>query len=241
MVNNKPSPAPAAVSEKRAGERGKRWERRSDARPAELVAAALRLFAERGFAATRLEDVAASAGVSKGTVYLYFESKERLFEAVVHGAVTPKLDQAGQLVASFEGSTAALLETLFALLARALDGPVPSVIKLIVAESTNFPELARLWSDLVVQRAFALMGQVVQRGIDRGEFRAVDPSVAAPLLLAPVLVLALWQRTLAPHTQLSLEPRALLAAHLDTQLRGLAAPAPVSVALQPGEEPKVDR
>ena len=227
MVNRRSiegSPAEATLAP--AGSRGKRWERRSDARPSELIAAALRLFAERGFAATRLEDVAASAGVSKGTVYLYFESKERLFEAVVRETVTPKLDRASLLVESFEGSTADLLGALFTVMAGVLGGPLPSVVKLIVAESGNFPELARLWSELAVSRVFALMRKVVERGIARGEFRAVDPELTAPLILAPVLVLALWKQTLAPHTDVVLEPQKLLAAHLEMVLAGLATTEP---------------
>jgi AcrR family transcriptional regulator len=214
-----------------AGEQGKRWQRRSDARPAELLTAALRVFAERGFAATRLEDVAASAGVSKGTVYLYFESKEHLFEAVVREAVTPRVEQAMAFVAAFEGSTPNLIRKLFGMLEVVLEGPLPAVVKLIVAESGNFPELARMWSELAVQRIFALMSQVVQRGVDCGEFRAVDPNVTAPLLLAPVLVIALWKQTLAPHTKISLNPHDLLAAHVETTLRGLAAPGPTESTL----------
>ena len=119
----------------------KRWERRKEARPAEIVAAALQLFADRGFAATRLEDVATVAGVSKGTVYLYFEGKEQLFEAVVREAIAPNIDRMQALVDAFEGPTPELLRSLFDLVALALETPLTGVMKLLVAESGNFPQL----------------------------------------------------------------------------------------------------
>src|SRR5215831_19824104 len=108
----------------------KRWERRKEARPAEIVAAALQLFSDRGFAATRLDDVATVAGVSKGTVYLYFESKEQLFEAVVREAVAPNIARAEALVEGFEGPTPELLRQLFELLGAALETPLTGVMKL---------------------------------------------------------------------------------------------------------------
>ena len=171
-----------------AAERTKKWERRSETRPAELIEAALRCFSERGFAATRLDDVAARAGVSKATVYLYFENKEKLFEAVVRAAVAPKLDQAHELVDKFEGSTPDLMRSLLAILETALDGPFPAMAKLVISESGNFPELARLWVSLVLRRGFSLLERLIERGVERGEFRAVDPAVAAPLVMAPVIL-----------------------------------------------------
>lgn len=202
----------------------KKWERRSDARPAELVAAALRCFAERGFAATRLEDVAASAGVSKATVYLYFENKERLFEAVVRTAVTPTLDHADAVVAAYDGSTPELVRTLLGIVGAALDSQFPAIAKLVIAESGNFPELARLWSDVVLRRGLALVRHIVERGIARGEFRPVDPATAAQLIAAPVVMLAIWKHSFGQHTDMQLDRKAVLAEHAETILRGLAAP-----------------
>ena len=89
-----------------------RWERRKDARPQELLEAALDLFVERGYAATRLEDVARRAGVSKGTLYLYYENKEELFKAVVRSSIVPIIGDAEVSVAEFEGHSADLLRQL---------------------------------------------------------------------------------------------------------------------------------
>lgn len=201
----------------------RRWERRADARPRELVAAALKLFVQRGFAATRLDDVAAEAQVSKGTVYLYFESKERLFEAVVRETVSPNLDRAEALLASFDGPTPELVRGFYGLARTVLDSPVTGVVKLVLAESGNFPSLARLYADLVVRRGLGLIQAVLRRGIARGEFRPLDPAATAPLFVAPVLFLAAWKHSLGPHAGLQLDREAILEAHVETLLRGLAA------------------
>jgi AcrR family transcriptional regulator len=201
----------------------KRWERRSDARPAELVAAALAVFSERGFAGTRLEDVATRAGVSKATVYLYFDSKEHLFEAVVRAAVTPNLERAEAMVETFAGSTPELVRALLQVFDGALDTALPAVVKLIVSEAGNFPALARLYAELVIQRGMGLVQRIVRRGVERGEFRPVEPADVAPLVVAPVMLLALWKQVFAPHTDLRLDRQAVLAAHAELLLRGLGA------------------
>ena len=201
----------------------KRWERRKEARPAEIVAAALHLFSDRGFAATRLEDVATVAGVSKGTVYLYFDSKEQLFEAVVREAITPNIARAEALVDGFEGPTPDLLRGLFAFVGDVLETPLTGVMKLIVSESGNFPQLARMYADLVLRRAFALMRRVLERGVSRGEFRPMDLHATVPLVVAPVLLLGVWKHSFGAHTDLTLDRRQVLEAHCENLLRGLAA------------------
>lgn len=203
--------------------RTRRWERRSEARPGELVRAAAELFSERGFAATRLEDVAARAGISKGTVYLYFDSKEALFEAVVREAITPNLDRAEALVKTYDGTTPNLVRLLVPIFEALLDGPVPAVLKILVAESGNFPQLARLYADLVIKRGLGFLTKIVQRGIDRGELRPVEAQHIAPLIVAPAMLLALYRVSFGPHVDLALDRRSILEAHVETLLRGLAA------------------
>jgi len=200
----------------------RRWERRKEARPAEIVAAALQLFSDRGFAATRLEDVATVAGVSKGTVYLYFESKEQLFEAVVREAVTPNIARAEALVDAFEGPTPDLLRALFGFLAEVLETPITGVMKLIVSESGNFPQLARMYAYLVLRRAFALMRRILERGVARGEFRPLDVEATVPLVISPIVLLGVWKHSFGLHTDLALDRRRVLEAHCEILLRGLA-------------------
>lgn len=202
-------------------EQGKRWRRRSDARPSELTEAAFALFAERGFAATRLEDVAARAGVSKATIYRYFDNKDALFEAVVRSAIVPRFAEAEVLVEAYEGSSADLLRTFFKVVRTALAGPLPALLKMIVSESATFPQLATLWSDLAVTRVMALVRRIVERGIERKEFRDVDLEVIAPVIAGPVVLLGLWKQTFA-HTCMQFDRERVLDQHIEVLLRGLA-------------------
>src|SRR3954463_15690926 len=159
--------------------------RRKHARPGEIVAAALASFADRGYAATKLEDVAAAAGISKGTIYLYFQTKEELFRAVVRQAVLPNLEAAEAQFASHEGSCAELLRALAQRFLHLLDSDLTAVPKLVIAESGNFPAIAQFYADTVLRRAFALVEGILTRGMERGEFRRLDVHATLPLLDAP--------------------------------------------------------
>jgi AcrR family transcriptional regulator len=198
-----------------------RWRRRKEARPDEILAAALESFAERGFAATRLEDVAARAGISKGTLYLYFKSKEELFEAVVRATLLPNLERLEALAATFEGPSALLLERLVRTIAGVVSSRVGAIPKLVIAEAGNFPDLARFYLDEVIRRGLRLIGTILRRGIARGEFRAVDVDHAVFCVIAPMVIAALWKNSLEPYDDAPLDARALGRAHLDLLLRGL--------------------
>lgn len=204
----------------------RRRARRKDARPGEIVEAALRLFAERGFAATKLEDVAAAAGIGKGTIYLYFPTKDDLFRAVVRQAVLPNLEAATALAADPEVSAAETLRLLAERFLEVMDSDLTAIPKLIVAEAGNFPALARFYADEVAHKGMALIRGVLARGIERGEFRPVDLDGALPLFSAPFLLLALWKHSLGRHTDMQFNPRRVIATHLDVLLRGLATETP---------------
>jgi AcrR family transcriptional regulator len=196
--------------------------RRKEARPREILRAALETFADKGFAATRLDDVARRAGVGKGTLYLYFSSKEELLKAVVREALVPNIARAERLAAGHAGSSAELLRLIFELAARRVSRSRLSAIpKLVLAEASNFPDLAKFYLDEVISRGFALLGGIVRRGIERGEFRAVDIDNTARLLIAPLLFLALWRHSFARVAPMPLDPIAYCRAHLDLALRGL--------------------
>ncbi len=153
-------------------ERALRWRRRKEARPKEILAAALALFAERGFAATRLDDVALRAGVTKGTLYLYFPNKEELFEAVVRQALVPNLERGEALLDEADEPAALLLERLMRSWAELALSPAGAIPKIIISEAGNFPELARFYREEVVDRGIGLMRRVLRLGVERGEFRA---------------------------------------------------------------------
>jgi AcrR family transcriptional regulator len=198
-----------------------RWRRRKEARPDEILAAALVSFAERGFAATRLEDVAARAGISKGTLYLYFKGKEELFEAVVRATLVPNIERIEALAATFEGPTGRLLERLLLGFAGVVDSQVGAIPKLVIAEGGNFPDLAGFYLDEVVRRGLRVVAMILRRGIERGEFRKVDVDHTVFCVVAPMLIAALWKNSLEPHDHAPLDAQALARAHLDLLRHGL--------------------
>jgi len=199
-----------------------RFRRRKDARPGEVIEAALACFAERGFAATKLDDIAAKAGVSKGTVYLYFPSKEELFKAVIRETILPNLAQAEALLESTDVPSAEYLRRLLEFMTgRMASSPVGIIPKLIITESGNFPDIARFYLDNVVHRGFALIGRILERGIKSGEFRPMDVRSTTFCVLAPVLLTALWRHSLGRYEPDALDPDALWRTHVDLLLRGL--------------------
>ena len=203
-----------------------RWERRKDARPQELLEAAIDLFVERGYAATRLEDVARRAGVSKGTLYLYYENKEELFKAVVRSNIVPAIGEAEASVAEFEGHSADLLRHLIHSWWQRLGATKASgIIKLIMAESDNFPELACFYQEEVINRGTAATSRMLERAVERGEFRPMDITLMTQVLVAPMLMLITWKHSVGPCPRAELEPLAFLDTFLDMALNGLLPPA----------------
>ncbi|TAK90603.1 MAG: TetR/AcrR family transcriptional regulator [Burkholderiaceae bacterium] len=200
-----------------------RWERRKEARPTELLSAALDLFVEKGYAATRLDDVAAQAGVSKGTLYLYYVNKEELFKAVVRQNIVPLVEHSEKLADEFEGDSAMLLRLLVqGWWERFINTRLSGISKLMISESGNFPELARFYHDEVIQRAHALMASVLERGMARGEFRYVDVRSTVQVLHAPVVMLSLWRNSFDLCCAKTLDAQAYLNSYVDLALSGLS-------------------
>lgn len=202
-----------------------RWQRRKDARPAEILAAALALFGERGYANTRLDDVASRAGVTKGTLYLYFANKEELFKAVVRDTILPHLQFAEDLIADHRDDARSLLRRLLdnwaALLAQPHSG---CLSKLMIAEAANFPDLARFYLEEVVQRSRRLFSTVIERGIQDGEFRAVDVALLTREIIAPLLMVNIWQRSFTPLGDEPIDVVEFARFHYDILLSGIANP-----------------
>lgn len=219
---------------------GKR-SRRKEARPAELLQAALALFVEKGFAATRAEEVAARAGVSKGTLFLYFPSKEALFKAVVREGITGRLAQWQQQFDSFTGSSADLLRHGMQLWWQNVGAtPLAGITKLVMSEARSFPEIAAFYQSEVVEPGLALIRSVLARGVARGEFVLRDPDYAVYSVVAPMVFLVMQRETLGAccHPQQVLEPERYLKAQLDIVLNGLlSATAPTTPADLPPREP----
>ncbi|MBK7662201.1 MAG: TetR/AcrR family transcriptional regulator [Sterolibacteriaceae bacterium] len=199
-----------------------RFSRRKEARPQELTAAALSLFVERGFAATKLDDVAARAGVSKGTLYLYFDSKEALFTAVIREGIVPALEQGEALFQCHGDDPERLLREIllgwWELIGATDLGGIP---KLMMAEAQNFPEVAKFYFDEVMGRGRALVSRALRLGIERGTFRSVDDELIVNVLMAPLIHLATWRYSFACCEPKRMDPRAYLDAYLDLVFHGL--------------------
>jgi AcrR family transcriptional regulator len=209
--------APAPVTSRR---------RRKEARPDELIDAALELFVERGFAATRAEDVAHRAGVSKGTLYLYFSSKEDLLRAVIRERVSTQIEATAKRLEAYDGSSVELLLNVASKWwLDVLESPASGVFKIIVTEVRGFPELGAFWESEVIEPGERLLGQVVERGIRRGEFRQVDVASAVHSLVLPFVMLCIHRHTLGACGQRRhrLEPRRFIVEHLRLVLQGMLA------------------
>ncbi len=203
-------------------------ERRKEARPGELLDAALDLFVEKGFAATRAEEVAARAGVSKGTLFLYFQSKEELFKAVVRENISGRLTEWNAEFEEFEGDSAEMLAyCMNAWWERVGATRASGITKLMMSEAKNFPDLAAFYQQEVIQPGQTLIRRILQRGMDRGEFRPLDLDYAVYSVVAPMiyLVLAKHSMNFCMRDDQLIEPEKYIAAQLATLLYGMSMPA----------------
>ena len=204
-------------------------QRRKDARPQELLEAALSLFVEKGFAATRSEEVAARAGVAKGTLYRYYPSKDELFKAMVRDNLSVHIAESAALAAQYEGPIAVLLRQMMqAWWAKVGHGSAGVVCKIMMIEARNFPELARYYVDEVIRPSQALIGGLIERGIQSGEFRPVPVEPTVHVLIAPMLHMLLHEHSFGPLDPCgtSMTDEELLDAQMSLLLHGLLAAAP---------------
>jgi AcrR family transcriptional regulator len=202
--------------------------RRKEARPGELLAAALDLFVERGFAATRLEEIASRAGVSKGTLYLYFSSKEELFKAVIQQGILPMVELGETMVQQHSGDTASLLRDLIIRWWELLgETKLSAIPKLIIAESGNFPDVANYFQENVAKRTDELLSRVLQRGMESGEFRHIDIDSVRELISAPIMMRVIWQHCAVPVCSgLQQDAGIYIQTHIDLLLNGLTSKEP---------------
>jgi AcrR family transcriptional regulator len=199
-----------------------RWARRKEARPAELLAAALEVLTERGYAATRLDEVARRAGVSKGTVYLYFPSKEELFKAVVREGLVPVLERGEKMVAEHRGGTAELIRRLVRGWWESIGStPYAGITKLMLSECRNSPELGSFYLQEVIARGHKLVRKALERGVEREELRPVDCEYATRLVFAPLVLHAIWRHSFDFCGAAKLDPDVYIEQHLDILLHGL--------------------
>ena len=198
-------------------------QRRPEARPAEILAAALDLFAEKGFSATRMEDVASRAGLSKAAIYLYFKDKMALLTALVQDMASANLAVAGGIVAAHQGPVAPLLRQIMLFMAERLhETRFPDLVKVIISESRAHPDIGKLYLDAVIRQGLPMFETLLRRGMEQGEFRSADPAFAAKSLVAPVLLAAIWKTVFEPLGAETLDMEGFVAQHVDIMIRGLS-------------------
>ncbi len=199
-----------------------RWARRKEARPQELISAALDLFVEHGFAATKLDDVARRAGVSKGTLYLYFDSKEELFMAMVMETIVPNLEYAEKLFDEHVGHTGELFKKIIDYWFDQISNVNSAgICKLMFAEASNFPTLAQFYHDEVIARNELLMVDLLKRGMERGEFRQVDLTVMPKIMVAPMIMLMMWTQSFCTFDEAKIDMERYVESYVETTLQGL--------------------
>lgn len=199
-----------------------KFRRRKADRPGEIVQAALAVFAEKGFAAAKLEEIATRAGVSKGALYLYFETKEDLFRAVVEQAIAPNIQAIRTLIAGHPGPISALVRLVPERIAAVLETlPVGGVVKMVIGEAGNFPQLARVWHDRLVAPALGALTDAVTAAQARGEVKPGDPRAYALQLISPLLMAVIWRETFTPVGAQDFDVRAVAHQQVETMLSGM--------------------
>jgi len=199
-----------------------RWERRKKARPKELLAAALDLLIENGFAATRMEDVAKRAGVAKGTLYLYYSSKDELIKAVVRENTFPISNDIEAAINNFEGDSVSLFRNIMLGWWEQIGNlRLSGINRLVLTEAHNFPELAKYYHEEVVLRSNEIVGRLLCRGVERGEFRKLDTPYLTEVIVAPMIMLVIWTHSFGADRTEPISPKAYLSNFIDLCTHGL--------------------
>lgn len=192
------------------------------AQPENILAAALEAFGEKGFSGTRMEDVAAKAGITKGAIYLYFPSKQALLEALARRDIAPFLTAIATQVRQYEGPLEPMLRQVAGAAVGFLDrGAVPTYARVIVSEARNFPEIARFHLTEIVSVVLGALSDLFQRAMVRGEIREMEPEIAARLFMAPLVKTLFWRITFSAVETEPFDANAFLDAHVGVFLRGM--------------------
>jgi AcrR family transcriptional regulator len=198
-----------------------RYRRRKEDRPQEITEAAFAAFADKGYAATRVEEVAKRAGISKGLLYLYFKTKEELFKAVVRSVVMPRVDALETLLDDSDSSAEDFIRGPVLDFMKLIPGsPVSVVIRLMIAEAPKHPDLVEFYWDNVASRGMGALQQLLERGVQSGEFRRTAVNDLPQLLIAPVMMSVVWGLVFAKR---SLDTDKLIETNLDMVLAYIKA------------------
>jgi AcrR family transcriptional regulator len=198
----------------------RRRQRRKEARPSEIIEAALELFGERGFGATRLEDVARRAGVAKGTLFVYFPTKQDLFRAVARSVLAVNLEPLQQAASQLD-RPAELIPALLVQAAHVAETRLPTMMRLLIGEGRAFPDLAQVWHDEVVSKVLGGVTMAIARAQARGEIRPGDPRLHAFSIVGPILAGVIFREVFGASDAPLPDLKALAAQHARTVLDGL--------------------
>ncbi len=197
-----------------------RYRRRKEDRPAEITAAAFEAFAENGYDATRVDDVARRAGVSKGLLYLYFKTKEELFKAVIRNFIMPMVDALKTEVESSELSAEEFLRGPFLDFAKRVPkSPAKILVRLLIAEGPKHPDLTAFYWDNVVSQGLSALSQIIEKGVRDGSFRQSALNDFPQLLLSPVMFSIVW--SIVFQSKHALDTDKMLEGHIDMILRAI--------------------
>ncbi len=199
-----------------------KWKRRKDERPLEIMMAALDLFVQKGFSATKIDDIAKRANVSKGTVYIYYSSKENLFKTMVYELMVPKISEVEDYIATYKGSQIKLLRMVavqwwVTIKASGLTG----IPKLIISEADKFPDITKFYVIEVIHRIQAILANIIKAGTTNGEFREVNPILSARVILSSLVYFSMWDISLKKYDQNGLKVEDLIEQQIDIVINGI--------------------
>jgi len=198
----------------------RRFQRRKEERPAEITQAALEAFAEHGYAATRVDEVAKRAGVSKGLLYLYFKTKEELFKAVIRSAIVPRIDALKIAIEDTDLSAEEFFRGPFLEFVKKLpDSPARIVVRLMIAEGPKHPDLTEYYCEQVVSVGMEALRQLIRLGVNRGEFRESGLDEFPQILIAPALMSMIWKTLFQRH--MPIDTDRFLDTHIELVLRAI--------------------
>lgn len=201
---------------------GPRWRRRKESRPGEILTAALDTFVERGYESARLEDIARRAGCTKGTIFLYYESKAELFKAVIRDVMLPLIQETQQAIDAHHGSCRDLLEKLLRIRwERATASRLSGLAKLLFAETERYPDLARFYYEEIHSQSQALLQRAFDMGVARGEFRRLDGANFARVAIAPIVFASIWRHSFGPVVEHALDSDSYFRTTLDILFSGI--------------------
>jgi AcrR family transcriptional regulator len=201
-----------------------RWRRRKESRPGEILAAALDTFVERGYESARLEDIARRAGCTKGTIFLYYESKAELFKATIRDVMVPLIRESEQAIETHKGEARVLFEKLLRIRwERATASRLSGLAKLLFAETERYPDLARFYYEEIHSQLQGLLKRAFDMGVASGEFRPLDGVTVARVAIAPIVFASIWRHSFGPVVEQAFDSDMYFKTTLDILFRGIEA------------------